>query len=47
MPEIIENLSQAYIRARTKDIEDATYRPVWFHMGTGAGRGKLGTMDHE
>jgi hypothetical protein len=33
MPEIIEDLAQAYINARTKDIEDATYRTVWFHMG--------------
>jgi hypothetical protein len=33
MTELIENLCQAYISARTKDIEDATYRTVWFHMG--------------
>jgi hypothetical protein len=37
MPEIIENLGQAYISARTKDIEDATYRTVRFHMGTSPG----------
>jgi hypothetical protein len=37
VPEIIENLDQAYISTRTKDIEDATYRTVWFHMGGSPG----------
>jgi hypothetical protein len=34
-PETIEKLDQAYIRVRAKDIEDATSRTMWFHMGTG------------
>jgi hypothetical protein len=33
-PEVIEKLDQAYIRTRTKDIEDATSRTMWFHMET-------------
>jgi hypothetical protein len=37
MPKIIEHLGQAYISKWTKDIEDATYRTVWFHMGTSPG----------
>src|ERR1700722_16068371 len=41
LPGLSKNLVQAYKSAGTKDIEDATHRTVWFHMGMSARNGFL------